>query len=192
MKKALIILIATVTAAHAAPMVMDKETGHYKDMSYEALSDEGLSLEQRSWLFGGETVHYGPLTDAQRTARQRELEDLLAKIDTNLVAKCEGQIRKWLDGRIAAIPAEYTGSESSKMRVAAVAFFRAHEVFGDRKYLDAGLNCADKILAKQWPKGWFPMTVIRRSSAEDTGLVRKSLPRQWSKRYSITSTPKNL
>ncbi|MFH1730286.1 MAG: hypothetical protein ABIF82_01380, partial [Planctomycetota bacterium] len=60
--------------AGAEPLVLDKKTGHYKDLSYEALSDEGLSLEQRSWLFGGETAHYGPLTDAQRKAKDKELQ----------------------------------------------------------------------------------------------------------------------
>ena len=138
------------------PLALDKETGHYKDLSYEALSDEGLSLEQRSWLFGGETIHYGPLTDARRTAKQRELEKLLAKIDVKLVAKCEGEIRKWLDQRIAAIPAAYAGRDVWQMRAAAVTFFRAYEVLGDKKHLDAGLKCADKILAKQWPKGHWP------------------------------------
>jgi len=169
MKKTLVVLMALAVAAataHAEPMVLDNATGHYKDLSYEALSDEGLSLQQRSWLFGGETVHYGPLTDAQRAARQSELEDLLAKIDTKLVAKCEGEIRKWLDGQIAAIPSAYDGKHVWNMQFGAVVFFRAYEIFGDEKYLGAGLKCADKILAKQWPKGhwrWanFPEDWVR-------------------------------
>ena len=82
-------------------MVLDKATGHYKDMSYETLSDEGLSWEQRTRIFGGETAGYGPLTAEQRKAKQKELEGLLAKIDMKLVNKCEADIRKWLDQRAA-------------------------------------------------------------------------------------------
>ena len=145
-----------VSAAGADPLVLDKKSGHYKDLSYEALSDEGLSLEQRSWLFGGETVHYGPLTDAQRKAKKKELQALLAKIDVKLVAKCKTGIRTWLDGQAKAIPPAYAGRDVSKLRTSAVAFFRAYESFGDKKYLDAGLKCADRILAKQWPKGHWP------------------------------------
>jgi hypothetical protein len=69
----------------AAAMVFDAEIGHYKDMSYEALSDEGLSWEERTRIFGGETVHYGELTGAQRKAKHKELDELLAKIDMKLV-----------------------------------------------------------------------------------------------------------
>jgi hypothetical protein len=47
------------------PMVFDKKIGYYKDMSYEALSDEGLSWEQRTRLFGGDTATYGPLAQSK-------------------------------------------------------------------------------------------------------------------------------
>ena len=93
--------------AKAAPLVFDKEIGHYKDLSYEDLSDEGLSWEQRTCLFGGETVHYSELTKEQREAKENELAGLLAKIDTNLVKRCEADIRKWLNAQIAAIPPAY-------------------------------------------------------------------------------------
>ena len=39
------------------------------------------------------------------------------------------------------------------MRHYAVGFLRAHEIFQDKKYLQAGLKCADLILAKQLPRG---------------------------------------
>ena len=35
--------LAAAWAAEAGPLVIDKKIGHYKDLSYEALSDEGLS-----------------------------------------------------------------------------------------------------------------------------------------------------
>jgi hypothetical protein len=73
------------TSALAAPMVLDEETGHYKDMSYEALSDEGLSWEEKTRIFGGETATYGPLTDEQRAAKRKELDELLAKINMQSV-----------------------------------------------------------------------------------------------------------
>ena len=50
-------------------MVYDKEIGHYKDLSYEALSDEGLSWEERTRLFGGETAHYGSIPPEANRAR---------------------------------------------------------------------------------------------------------------------------
>jgi len=144
--------------AKSAPLVFDKEIGHYKDLSYEALSDEGLSWEEKTRLFGGDTVHYGELTDEQRKAKEEELRELLDRIDTKLVAQCEADIRQWLDEQIAAIPEDYVttrgpGETDWKLRFGAVVFFRAYEIFGDKKYLGAGLTCADRILAKQWPKG---------------------------------------
>ena len=63
--------------AHAAGLLtVDPETGQYEDLSYGALTDEGLSWEERTRLFGGETVHYGELTGVQRTTAEGELEGL--------------------------------------------------------------------------------------------------------------------
>jgi len=42
------------------------------------------------------------------------------------------------------------------LRTGAVGFFRAYEIFGDKKYLEAGLDRADVILKAQWPKGHWP------------------------------------
>ena len=47
-------------------LVFDAKLGHYKDLSYEALSDKGLPWKERTQLFGGDTLHYGGLTDTQR------------------------------------------------------------------------------------------------------------------------------
>ncbi|NQT92033.1 MAG: hypothetical protein HQ559_04665, partial [Lentisphaerae bacterium] len=130
------------------PMVMDKETGHYKDMSYEALSDAGLSWEQRTRLFGGETATYGELTKKQRKAKKKELKKLLAKIDMDLVKKCEADVRAWLDDQ-AAKPLKkpgweknwkldwsvYTKASTFPLASGAVTFFRAYEMWGDKKYL---------------------------------------------------------
>ena len=159
MKKTLVVLVALVicaATAQARPMEFDEKIGHYKDLSYEALSDEGLSWEAKTRLFGGETVHYGPLTAAERRAKQKELQELLAKIDMKLVNRCEADIRKWLDAQVPQIPSAYAGGDTWKMRAAAVIFLRAYEIFGDKKYLGAGLTCADRILAKQWRKGHWP------------------------------------
>ena len=78
MKKTFTVFFALMVAAAttlAKPTVLDKETGHYKDMSYEALSDEGLSWEGKTRLLGGETAHYGELTAAQRKAKEKELKE---------------------------------------------------------------------------------------------------------------------
>jgi len=138
------------------PMVLDKETGHYKDMSYKALSDEGLSWEEKTRLFGGETATYGPLTAAERKAKQKELKELLAKIDKKLVSKCETDIRKWLDQQAKDLPPAYSGRNTHRIKAGAVIFFRAYETFGNREYLDAGLARANLILKTQWPRGHWP------------------------------------
>ncbi len=147
---------AVPMSAEAGPLVFDKEIGHYKDLSYEALTDEGLSLAERTSLFGGETVHYGELTAKQRQAKQKELDSLLKKIDMKLVKQCEADIHKWLDGQAKDLPPAYSGRDTNKLRCGAVAFFRAYEIFGDKKYLDAGLARANLILKAQWPKGHWP------------------------------------
>jgi len=160
----------TMSAAKAAPMVIDKETGHYKDMSYEALSDEGLSWKQRTRIFGGETATYGPLTDAQRKAKEKELKELLAKIDMKLVNKCEADLRAWLDEQAAAPLKKpgwekdwrkdwsvYTKASRFPLASGAVMFFRAYEMWGDKKYLEAALKRADPFVNAQYKNGAYRM-----------------------------------
>jgi len=173
LKKALMglaVLMVSAATAQAEPMVFDKETGHFKDMSYEALSDEGLSWEQRTRIFGGETAAYGPLTAAQRKAKQKELKELLAKIDMKLVKKCETDVRAWLDAQAAASLKRpgwekdwkknwsvYTKVSRWPLAFGAVAFFRAYEMWGDKKYLEAGLKRADPFVKAQYPQGPYRM-----------------------------------
>ncbi|MBB74171.1 MAG: hypothetical protein CMJ75_06620 [Planctomycetaceae bacterium] len=161
---ALVASSAEVASADG-PLVLDKATGHYKDLSYEALSVEGLSWKERVRLFGGETVHYAELTDEQRAAKEAELAELLRRIviaDRLIVHppyeadRLEEIVRKWLDAQTQQIPSAYDGGDAERLRHAAVGFFRAYEIFGAEKYRDAGLKCADTILAKQWPKGHWP------------------------------------
>ncbi len=102
-------------ASADGPLVVDEEIGHYKDLSYEALTDEGLSWEERTSLFGGETIHYGELTDEERQAKEKELQDLLAKIDMELVNQCEADLRQWLDQQ--ALPAQTVGAATSDERI---------------------------------------------------------------------------
>ena len=174
------------------PMVLDKETGHYKDMSYEALSDEGLSWEQRTRLFGGETAHYGELTAAERKARKKELKELLAKIDMKLANQCEADIRAWLDKVIAA-PLKQPGWEKdwkkdwsnynavSKMHLqcAAALLFRSYEIWGDEKYRKAGLERADIFVKAQahFPQGPYRLKggVCRIQDGWQTGPMRTVL-----------------
>ena len=143
-------------------LVLDTETGHYKDLSYEALSDEGLSREERVRLFGGETVHYAQLTDEERAAKEAELAELRRRIsiadrmvhpNLNDAERVEKAVRTWLDAQTQQIPTAYDGADAEKLRHAAVGFFRAYELFGDKKYLDAGLKRTDLMLARQFPKG---------------------------------------
>lgn len=138
------------------PLLFDEEIGHYRDLSYDALTDEGLSWEERTRLFGGETVHYGELTAEQRQAKEKELQNRLEKIDMKLVNQCKVDIREWFDQQAEKIPSAYSGIDIYNVRFGAAAFFRAYEIFGDREYLDAGLVCANLILKAQWPKGHWP------------------------------------
>ena len=149
------------------PLIIDKNTGQYKDLSYDALTDVGLSWQNRTQLFGGETVNYGELTDAERTKKQKELKTLLARIearenqnwaDPKLIQRVEAEILTWLNNQIEPVTAiqSYTGEDVQRLRYSAVGFFRAYEIFGDKKYLSAGLRCADLILGSQWPRGHWP------------------------------------
>ena len=63
------------------PMLkIDARTGQYRDLSYDALSDKGLTWKERAQLFGGETIHYSDLTDRQRQEKQQQLDELLRAI----------------------------------------------------------------------------------------------------------------
>ena len=165
----LFVLIAMTSQSAGAeePLIIDKNTGQYKDLSYDALTDEGLSWQDRTQLFGGETVDYDELTDAERTKKQNELKTLLASIevrenqnwaDPKLLQRVEAEILTRLDNQIEPVTAiqSYTGENVQRLRNAAVGFFRAYEIFGENKYLGAGLKCADLILGSQWPRGHWP------------------------------------
>ena len=167
---ALLFVLIAMTAQSAGaeePLIIDKNTGQYKDLSYDALTDEGLSCQARTQLFGGETVDYSELTDAERTKKQNELKTLLARIevrenqnwaDPKLLQRVEAEILTWLNNQIEPVTAiqSYTGEDVQRLRNAAVGFFRAYEIFGEKKYLGAGLKCADLILGSQWPRGHWP------------------------------------
>ena len=165
----LFVLIAMTSQSAGAeePLIIDKNTGQYKDLSYDALTDKGLSWQDRTQLFGGETVDYDELTDAERTKKQNELKTLLASIevrenqnwaDPKLIQRVEAEILTWLDNQIEPVTAiqSYTGEDVQRLRNAAVGFFRAFEIFGAKKDLGAGLKCADLILGSQWPRGHWP------------------------------------
>ena len=62
---------------------IDKKTGHYKSLSYDAITDQGLSWQDRAKLFGGETVYYEDLNNEQRTEKENELKRL-----NRLSSKC--------------------------------------------------------------------------------------------------------
>jgi len=176
--------------AQAEPMVFDKKIGHYKDMSYEALSDEGLSWEEKTRLFGGETAHYGELTRKQRNAKKKELKELLAKIDMKLVNQCEADVRAWLDKVIAA-PLKrpgweknwkmnwsvYTKASKWPLESGAALLLRAYEIWGDEKYRKAGLERADIFMKAQYPQGPYRMSgdIFRIQDGWNSGPMRTIL-----------------
>ncbi len=166
----LIILIIFVvfnlpSRANDMGLVYDAKIGQYKDLSYDALSEKGLTWKARAQLFGGDTVHYESLTDRQRIEKQEELKELLLAIkiretsnwaDPGLADRVEAEILNWLDAQVADVPKKYAEADIYPLRAGAVVYFRAYEIFGDKKYLEAGLNRADVILKAQWPRGHWP------------------------------------
>ena len=175
-------------SSKAAAMVFDAEIGHYKDISYEALSDEGLSWEELTRIFGGETVHYGELTGAQRKAKHKELGELLAKIDMKLVNQCQADVRAWLD-KLAASPLKHEGWEKdwkknwsvytkvskAHLEFSSAILFRAYEIWGDEKYLKAGLKRADVFVRDQLPRGNWRTNVARIQDGWQSGPFRTVL-----------------
>jgi len=182
--------LASAMPAKAAPLVFDKEIGHYKDLSYEALSDEGLSWEEKTRIFGGETATYGELTDEQREAKEKELEALLAKIDMHLVNQCEADVRAWLD-KVVSSPLKQPGWESDwkkdwsvytkaskwPLEAGTALLLRAYEIWGDEKYLKAGLKRADIFVKAQYPQGPYRMRdgIWRIQDGWQTGPMRTIL-----------------
>ena len=71
---------SSLALAEDVILKIDSRTGQYKDLSYDALNDKGLSWKERAQLFGGETVHYAALSDGQRQKKQAELQALLQAI----------------------------------------------------------------------------------------------------------------
>ena len=163
----MIILVAssTVSRANEKGLIYDQKIGQYKDLSYDALSEKGITWKERVQLFGGETVHYETLTDRERLDKQKELKELLLAIkiretskwaDFGLANSVEKEILNWLNSRIKEVPKKYSESDIYSLRSGAVLYFRAYEIFGDKNYLEAGLNRADLILKAQWSKGHWP------------------------------------
>ncbi|MEE2642240.1 MAG: pectate lyase [Planctomycetota bacterium] len=138
------------------PLEIDPATGQYRDLSYEALSMEGLSWEERTRLFGGETIHYENLGPVQRRTASRQLAELRKRLDRELAARCEKEVRDWLDRQVPDLPRQYTGRDINKVRAGAVLFFRAFEMLQEKRYLEAGLKRADLVLESQWPRGHWP------------------------------------
>ena len=62
---------SSLSWAEDAMLKIDARTGQYRDLSYDALSDKGLTWKERAQLFGGETIHYSDLTDRQRQEKQQ-------------------------------------------------------------------------------------------------------------------------
>ncbi|GIT29325.1 MAG: hypothetical protein Ct9H300mP1_13710 [Planctomycetaceae bacterium] len=119
-------------------------------------------------LFGGETVHFPKLSDEQRAAKQAELKELLRRMDVaammltgrrehNLGDRVALAIRSWLDSQVPRIPDDYAGGDAAKLRQAAIGFFRAHEILGDKKYLEAGLTWPIAFSESSFPGDTGPM-----------------------------------
>jgi len=63
------------------PLIFDQKIGHYRDVFYGALGYEDVTWQQRTGLFGGESVHSGELTDEERKIKENRIEAMLATIE---------------------------------------------------------------------------------------------------------------
>lgn len=119
---------------------------------------------------------------------QESIDEVTSGIDRVLLEKNEQDIRDWLDARIREsgdFGVYSWGGEAVKINGdvatvklirgaiadAAAQFFRAYEMLGDKKYLEAGLKTADFFLSIQQPAGHFPRgaAVNRNGSVNVTG-----------------------
>jgi len=115
-----------------------------------------------------------------------ELERALSLIDRPLLEQSEQDVRAWLDERILQTGAFGLYPWGPGLRVegdqatvdlnrgafadSAAQFLRGYEMFGDRKYLEAGLKTADFYLQVQQPAGHFPAgATIRRGEPAVAG-----------------------
>ena len=110
------VILGACQPSSAQPLVFDEKIGHYKDLSYEVLSDEGLSWEEQVKLFGGETVHYEELTNQERGAKEAELTELLRRMriayrmvhpNFSDMERAGKPARAWLDWAGAAGPDQH-------------------------------------------------------------------------------------
>ncbi len=111
----------------------------------------------------------------------------LEKIDMKLYEQSKADIRAWLDARIKEsgdfgvysfgwsclqIKGDIANVDLNRGAFAdsAAQFFRAFEMLGDRKYLEAGLKTADFFLQVQQPAGHFPTgATIKRGGIATAG-----------------------
>jgi hypothetical protein len=105
------------------------------------------------------------------TSQQGALDALLPKIDNEIYAECEKDVRESLD-KLIEIYGEYgvypkknrnwtspsvkIDLEEGYLPVSASRFLRAYETFGDDAYLQAGLKTADFFYQIQNENGSFP------------------------------------
>ncbi len=108
------------------------------------------------------------------SADERALQPLLEKIDTELYEQSEADVRAWLDAMIErygefGVYPDHLGRQvrfgDDRAQVnfgdgwaaeAPAMFFRAYEMLGEEKYLDAALKFCDFLLQVQQPEGHFP------------------------------------
>jgi len=113
------------------------------------------------------------LSTATQVYAQAPLGELISKIDLILLGQSEQDIRNWLDARITESgefgvypwigsslnikgDTAFLNLSRGAFADAAAQFFRAYEMLGDKKYLEAGLKTANFFMAVQQPAGHIP------------------------------------
>ena len=134
-----------------------------------------------------------PAFAADIETKERELAELVDRIDMNLYEQSVSDIRTWTKARIAkygdfraypyggenlfnapstkdgaAIDADVVKLFFARGACAdgAAQIFRAYEMLGDEEFLAAGLAAADLFLQVQQPEGHFPMIAFVHRSGE--------------------------
>lgn len=122
-------------------------------------------------------------------AQQEGINVLLSKIDSEMYAQCEKDIRESLDKLIEKYgvygiypPKDRDWIENSikvdleegQLPPAAARFFRAYETFGDETYLQAGLKTADFFYQIQHENGSYPAAaILERGGKANADISRK-------------------
>jgi outer membrane protein assembly factor BamB len=143
-------------------------------LSVTSVTSPFANMQQCLWTIVFMFAIY--LSNVTQADAQSTLGKLTSGIDRVLMEQNEQDIRAWLDARIKesgdfgvynfgwhlSFKGDTAKADLNRggLADAAAQFFRAYEMLGDKKYLNAGLKTADFFLKVQQPAGHFPSRAL--------------------------------